>query len=176
MVMRQLCKAFGGKYTEGDGCDITKSLLRSSMKYASLYILVVMFITIFISRILLTFSNPDWLLNLPISDGEVSIVQLEFHHFYYGIFIIIPVSIYGLFANLTDGKVWVMMTLYGIGFGIIADELLLIVELATTGTVSEYGSMLYAMIGALLLFALIILGERVGRSQSKGKLETESVR
>ncbi|MEI6058983.1 MAG: hypothetical protein WCP89_04400 [archaeon] len=89
---------------------LLKEIENFELKHKIISFVGIIILTILITRVLVLIKNPD-----PV------ILGYELHHFYYGIFLLIIVTIFELFAKK---HYRVYLTLSAISIGLILDELL----------------------------------------------------
>ena len=122
------------------GENIIDKTERFEIKHKILSFLIIMLLTIFIARFLVS-----------IGDINITIKGFEFHHFYYGLILLIITSLIMLFKK---GSFKFNLVLVAIALGLIIDELIF-VGTKIRGPI-EYNSTLSSVIILIIIFLLII--------------------
>ena len=116
-----------------------KHLKEIKTKHKLLAFIIIIFATILISRI-----------TLAIKDVDLTINNIELHHFYYGIILLILTTITMLFSKK---KTFIHLTLIGIATGLILDESLYIAN--GFGNYQIYSATFYSSIILATIISII---------------------
>jgi len=121
-----------------------KAALNHISKYRLTFFSIILILTVLISRILVSIKDPN-----------IFIKGFELHHFYYGLFILIILSLFTLLKKKINFKLYIILS--AISIGLIADELIFIsgkIRGAVTYTSTFPSSLI--VIWVIILIAFVI--------------------
>jgi len=127
---------------------LEKGLVNKAEKFESKHkiisLLIIMLLTILITRLIVHFSDPNLFLG-----------KFELHHFYYGLVLLVVVSLLMLFQR---GHFKLHLTLIGISLGLIIDELVFVGTKVRSSVAysSTFSSTIIIAIVIILIAELIV--------------------